>query len=121
MTSPRDRWFEATVTNGGASGAAAIDIATRQVVAGFAHGDLASPALLDLLLGGAAPQGALTSACGPRPASAARELMVTGSGRALYCVVLAHGEVVVLGAPATMSVALGWALVRALVAGDRGR
>jgi hypothetical protein len=115
----RDQQFEAVIVDGGALGAAAIDIATREPVAGFSHTGLASPALLDLLLGSTRPQGPLTQACGGPPPSAARELMITGRERALYCAVLERGELIVMAAPVAMSVALGWALVRALGATER--
>jgi hypothetical protein len=115
--SARDRLFQATVVDGGALGAAAIDLATRATVAGFADDGLVSPALLDLLLGTARPAGPLTRLCGGPPAGAARELMVAGGDRALYCSVLER-ELIVLAAPAAMSVALGWALVRALAAAE---
>ncbi|HEY0193353.1 MAG TPA: hypothetical protein VGC42_19685, partial [Kofleriaceae bacterium] len=101
---------------GGALGAAAIDLATGQVVAGYRHDGLAAPALLDLLLGRVRSSGALTRACGGAPPSAARELFVAGAERALYCSVLDRGELIVMAAPASMSVALGWTLVRNLTA-----
>jgi len=107
--------FRIAVTDGGALGAAAIDIATRTVVAGFAHDDLVSPALLDLLLGTVPPSGPLTWACGGPPPSSARELFIVGAERALYCAV-GDREVIVLTMPAALSVALGWALVRGLAA-----
>lgn len=107
----RDRLFETTVVDGGALGAAVVDVATRAVTAGYGHDGLVSPALLELLLGTARPDGA----------SPARELMVAGRDRALYCTVLARGELVVLAAPVAMSVALGWALVRVLAAGEPAR
>ncbi|HET9621844.1 MAG TPA: hypothetical protein VFP84_10775 [Kofleriaceae bacterium] len=119
MTS-RDQQFQSAVVDGGALGAAAIAIATREVVAGFQHADLASPALLDLLLGTTRPVGPLTQACGGTPPSAARELLIAGAARSLFCAVLERGELIVMAAPATMSVALGWALVRTLVATQGG-
>jgi hypothetical protein len=112
----RDQLFQATVRDGGALGAAAIEIATRAVVAGYAHDGLARPELIDLLVGTARPSGALTLACGGAPPSSARELLIAGRERALFCSVLARGEVIVMAAPATMSVALGWTLIRTLVA-----
>lgn len=113
----RDQAFRTAVVDGGALGAAAIHIATRAVVAGHAHDGLASPALLDLLLGpGSRSGGPLARACGDQPAGAARELLISGRERALYCSVLARGEVIVMAAPAAMSVALGWALLRSLAA-----
>lgn len=117
----RDALFEATVLDGGALGAMAIDIATRTTTAGYAGDGLVSPALLDLLLRTVWPQGPLTRACGGPPASAARELMIAGPDRALYCTVLDRGELIILAAPAAMSVALGWALVRTLVAREAPR
>jgi hypothetical protein len=111
---PRDRQFETAVIDGGAIGAAAVDVATRAIVAGFAHDGLVSPALLELLLGAARPHGPLTQACGGAPPSAVHDLYVAGRDRALYCCVTEHGEAIVMAAPATMSVALGWALVRTL-------
>jgi hypothetical protein len=116
----RDQRFETTVVDGGALGAAAIDVATRAVVAGYRHDGLASPALLDLLLGGAPPQGPLTRLCGGPPPGAARELLIAGPERALYCMVLERGELIVMAAPAALSVAVGWALVRALATGEAG-
>ena len=116
----RGQLFETAVVDGGALGAAAIDIATRAVVAGHGDGGLASPALLDLLLGGARPHGPLTRLCSGPPPGAARELLISGRERALYCMVLERGELIVMAAPAAMSVALGWALVRALAAGEVG-
>jgi hypothetical protein len=113
---PRDQLFHTTVVDGGALGAAAIRIADRAVVAGYAHDGLAGPALIDLVLGQTRPQGPLTQACGGAPASPARELLVAGRERALFCTVLERGELIIMAAPATMSVALGWALIRALVA-----
>jgi hypothetical protein len=115
----RDQLFETAVVDGGALGAAAIDVATRAVVAGFAHDGLAPAPLLDLLLGSARPVGPLTQLCGGPPPSAARELMIAGRHRVLYCTVLERGELIVMAAPATMSVALGWALIRTLVAAER--
>jgi hypothetical protein len=115
----RDRVFEIAVLDGGALGAAAIDIATRRIVAGFAHDGLVPPALLDLLLGAVLPRGPLTWVCGGPPPSTARELMVAGTDRALFCAVLDRGELIVLAAPVAMSVALGWALVRNLAAAER--
>jgi hypothetical protein len=112
----RDDRFRAAVVDGGALGAAAIDLATRAVTAGFAHDDLTSPALLDLLLGSVQPAGTLTRACGGPPLSAARELFVAGRDRAVYCTVH-DGQLIVLATPAAMSVALGWTLVRRLAAG----
>lgn len=111
----RSERFRIAVTDGGALGAAAIDIATRTVVAGFAHDGLASAALLDLLLGSVPPSGALTWACGGPPPSSARELFISGAERAVYCAV-GPREVVLLATPAAMSVALGWALIRGLAA-----
>jgi hypothetical protein len=116
MVTPRDERFRAVVVDGGALGAAAIEIASRAVVAGFAHDGLASPALLDLLFGTVRTSGPLARVCGGPPASAARELFVAGAERALFCALLAHGEAIVMATPATMSVALGWALVRGLAA-----
>jgi hypothetical protein len=112
----RDARFRAVVVDGGALGAVAIDVASRAVLAGHAHGDLVTPAVLDLLLGAVRPAGPLTRACGGPPVSTARELFVAGSARALYAVVLDHGEIIVIATPAAMSVALGWALVRGLAA-----
>jgi hypothetical protein len=113
---PRDRLFETAVVDGGALGAAAIDIATRAVSAGYAHDGLASPEVLDLLLGPLRPSGALTQLCGGPPASPGRELMVAGRERTLYCTVLDRGELIIVAAPVAMSIALGWALVRSLIA-----
>ena len=117
-----DELFRTAVVDGGALGAVAIDIATRTAIAGFAHADLASPALLDLLLGTVRPSGPLTQLGqlgqlgGEPPDAAARELFVAGKDRALYCTVVDHRELIVIATPATMSVALGWALVRVLAA-----
>jgi hypothetical protein len=119
MTARDDRFRDACA-DAGAFGAVAIDRITREVIAGFAHDDLASPALLDLLLGTTRPAGPLAQLCGGAPASPARELHVAGSARSLYCAVLDRGEVIVMAAPATMSVALGWTLVRNLVATEHG-
>jgi hypothetical protein len=105
------------VVDGGALGAVAIDIATRSIITGFAHADLVSPALLDVLLGVVPPSGPLTLLCGGPPPSAARELFVAGADRAMYCAVLERGELIIVAAPAAMSVALGWTLVRSLTAG----
>jgi hypothetical protein len=110
----RDERFHTAVVDGGALGAAAIDIATRAVLAGHAHDGVISSKLLDLLLGTTRPSGPLTRACGGPPPAAARELYVAGGARALYVSVLAHGEVIVLATPVAMSVALGWALIRGL-------
>ena len=119
----RDQLFETVVADGGALGAAAIDVATRRTLAGFAPGGLGPgglvpDALLDLLLGRVRPHGPLTRLCGGPPPSVARELMVAGRDRTLFCTVLDRGEVIVLAAPVAMSVALGWALVRRLVAAE---
>lgn len=111
----RDRAFELAVVDGGALGAVAVDIATRAVRAGYGHRGLADSALIDLLLGVARPQGPLTTACGGAPVSAARELLVVGRDRALYCMVVGQREVIIMATPASMSVALGWTLVRTLV------
>jgi hypothetical protein len=105
------------VVDGGALGAVAIDIATRSIITGFAHADLVSPALLDLLLGAVRSSGPLTLLCGGPPPSAARELFVAGADRAVYCTILERGELIVVATPAAMSVALGWTLVRSLTAG----
>jgi hypothetical protein len=115
----RERLFESTVVDGGALGAAAIDVATRTVVAGFAHEGLAPPALVDLLLGTTPPVGPLTQLCGGPPPSAVRELMITGAHRALYCTVVDRGELIIVATPSAMSVALGWALLRALAVAER--
>jgi hypothetical protein len=114
IASARDERFRSAVVDGGALGAAAFDLATRAVVAGYAHDQLISPGVLDLLLGKVRPSGPLTRACGGAPPSAARELFIAGAERAVYCAVLEHGEVIVIATPATMSVALGWALIRGL-------
>jgi hypothetical protein len=116
----RNQLFETAVVDGGALGAAAIDVATRAVIASHGHDGLASPALLELLLGGVRPQGPVTWLCGDPPPGAARELLIAGPERALYCMVLERGELIVMAAPAAMSVALGWALVRTLAAGEAG-
>lgn len=116
----RDARFRAAVVDGGALGAAAIDLATRAVTAGFGHDDLVHSALLDLLLGSVPPTGPLTHACGGPPLAAAREFYVAGRERALYGTVV-HGELIVLATPAAMSVALGWALVRTLAAAGSPR
>jgi hypothetical protein len=108
-----DDRFRTAVVDGGALGAAAIDVTTRAVTAGYAYDGLTSPALIDLLLGTIAPSGPLTRACGGPPPSTARELFVAGADRAVYCTV-GHRELIVLATPATMSVALGWALIRGL-------
>jgi hypothetical protein len=107
--------FRAAVVDGGALGAAAIDLTSRAVLAGFPDDELVSSALLDLLLGSVRPSGPLTWACGGPPPSAARELFIAGTARAVYCAVLER-ELIVLVTPAAMSVALGWALVRGLAA-----
>jgi len=120
LRAARAERFRTAVTDGGALGAAAYDVATRQVVAGFAHDELASPELLDLLLGTVPPSGALTWACGGPPPSSARELFVAGADRAVYCMVRA-GEVIVLATPAGLSIALGWALIRSLAASGSAR
>lgn len=112
----RDQRFQLAVTDAGAFGAVAIDRATRAVNAGYGHHHIAVPGLLDLLLGTVRPSGPLTQLCGGSPPSAARELFVAGRERALYCLVLERGEVIVVAAPATMSVALGWTLARGLAA-----
>jgi hypothetical protein len=114
--SPRDQRFQLAVADAGAYGAAAIDRATRSVTAGFAADNIIAPALLDLLLGTTRPSGPLTQLCGGSPPSAARELFVAGKERSLYCLVLERGEVIVVSAPTTMSVALGWTLARGLAA-----
>jgi hypothetical protein len=117
---PRDQQFHSAVADAGAFGAVAIDRATRAVLAGTASDGLVSPALLDLLLGPARPCGPLTELCGG-PSGAARGLFVAGPDRALYCMVLERGEVIVVAAPPTMSVALGWTLVRGLAATGAAR
>jgi len=117
----RDDQFRTAVIDGGALGAAAIDVATRAVIAGHAHDGLIAPGLVDLVLGTVRPHGPLTRACGGPPPSAARELRIAGRDRALYCAVLERGELIVLAAPAAMSVALGWALVRTLTAPEPER
>ena len=112
----RDERFRTAVVDGGAIGAAAVHAVTRQVLAGHEADKVVNPAVLDLLLGSTRPSGALTRACGGAPPSAARELFISGAERATYLSILPHGEVIVLATPATMSVALGWALVRGLAA-----
>ncbi len=119
MTTRSDR-IRAACIDAGAFGAVAFDRLTREVIAGFAHEDLVNPALLDLLLGTTRPAGPLAQLCGGAPAIPARELHVSGRERSLYCTVLDRGEVIVMAAPATMSVALGWTLVRHLVATEPG-
>jgi|GEM_PF-5569714 len=120
MTARDDRFREACV-DAGAYGAVALNRLTRDVIAGYAYDGIAKPALLDLLLGTVRPSGALTQLCGGSPPSAARELYVAGVDRALYCMVLDRGEVIVVAAPAAMSVALGWTLVRGLAATEQVR
>ncbi len=120
MTARDDRFREACV-DAGAFGADALNPVTRDVIAGFAYDGIARPALLDLLLGTVRPSGALTQLCGGSPPSAARELYVAGVDRGLYCMVLERGEVIVVAAPSTMSVALGWTLVRGLAATEQAR
>lgn len=124
MTARDDRFRDACV-DAGAFGAVAVQRATREVIAGFAHAGIAAPALLDrlldLLLGTVRPGGPLTQLCGGSPPSAARELYVAGRERSLYCMVLERGEVIVVAAPSTMSVALGWTLVRGLAATEHAR
>lgn len=120
MTARDDRFRDACV-DAGAFGAVAVHRVTRAVIAGFAHDGIANPALLDLLLGTVRPVGALTQLCGGSPLSAARELYVAGRQRALYCMVLDRGEVIIVATPATMSVALGWTLVRGLAATEHVR
>ena len=115
MTARDDR-FRTTVVDGGALGAAAIHGTTRAVLAGYDHEQVVPPGVLDLLLGTVRPSGPLTRACGGAPPSAARELFLSGRDRATYLSVLPHGEVIVLATPVTMSVALGWALIRRLIA-----
>jgi hypothetical protein len=113
---PRDHQFQLAVTDAGAYGAAAIDRTTRAITASHAADHLIAPGLLDLLLGPTRPAGPLTQLCGGAPPSTARELYVAGKERALYCLVLDRGEVIVVAAPPTMSVALGWTLARGLAA-----
>ncbi|MEO7734651.1 MAG: hypothetical protein ABIY55_27085 [Kofleriaceae bacterium] len=120
MTARDDRFRDACV-DAGAFGAVALHRVTRAVIAGFAYDGIAKPALLDLLLGTVRPSGALTQLCGGSPPSSARELYVAGVDRALYCTVLERGEVIMVAAPATMSVALGWTLVRGLAATEPAR
>jgi hypothetical protein len=120
MTARDDRFRDAC-TDAGAYGAVALQRTTREVIAGFASDRIADPALLDLLLGTMRPGGPLTQLCGGSPPSAARELYVAGRDRSLYCMVLERGEVIVVAAPATMSVALGWTLVRSLAATEQAR
>jgi len=115
---PRDELFRTAVVDGGALGAVAIDVATRSSIAGFAHAELASPALVELLLGAARPSGPLTRLCGGGPPGAARELFVAGADRAVYCSVVEHRVLIIVATPVTMSVALGWALVRVLAAAE---
>jgi len=114
----RDDLFRTAVVDGGALGAVAIDVATRTAIAGFAHDELASPELVELLLGGVRPSGPLTRLCGGPPPAAARELFVAGPDRAVYCTVVEHRVLIIVATPATMSVALGWALVRVLAAAE---
>jgi hypothetical protein len=120
MTARDDRFRDACV-DAGAFGAVAVNRATREVIAGHAHAGIADPALLDLLLGTVRPASPLTQLCGGSPPSAAKELFVAGRERALYCMVLERGEVIVVAAPSTMSVALGWTLVRGLAATEQAR
>ncbi|HET9627394.1 MAG TPA: hypothetical protein VFP84_38815 [Kofleriaceae bacterium] len=112
--SARDERFRSAVVDGGAIGGAAIDIATRAVIAGYAHEGVVSGRVLDLLLGTTRPSGPLIRALGGPPPAVARELYVSGPARAVYASVLPHGEVIVLATPSAMSVALGWALIRGL-------
>jgi hypothetical protein len=114
----RDELFRTAVVDGGALGAVAIDIATRTPIAGFAHAELASPRFVELLLGAVRPSGPLTRLSDGAPPGAARELFVTGMDRAVYCAVVEHRALIIVATPATMSVALGWALVRVLVAAE---
>jgi hypothetical protein len=118
---PRDRLFQTAVIDGGALGAIAIDLASRAVIAGYAHDGLLPAALVDLLVGATRPSGPLTQVCGGPPPNAARELMVAGRDRTLYCVIGERGELVALAAPHAMSVALGWALIRTLVSAEGPR
>ena len=117
----RDGRFREACLDAGAFGAVAIHRVTRELIAGFAHDGIAPPALLDLWLGMVRPVSALTQLCGGSPFSEARELYVAGRERALYCMVLERGEVIVVATPATMSVALGWTLVRSLAATEHAR
>jgi hypothetical protein len=114
----RDELFRSAVVDGGALGAVAIDIATRTPIAGFAHAELASPGFVDLLLGAARPSGPLTRLAGSAPPGAARALFVAGRDRAVYCTVVEQRALIIVATPAAMSLALGWALVRALVAAE---
>jgi hypothetical protein len=114
----RDELFRTAVVDGGALGAVAIDIATRTPIAGFAHAELVRPGLVELLLGAVRPSGPLTRLCGGAPPAAARELFIAGADRAVYCTVVDHRALIIVATPAAMSVALGWALVRVLVAAE---
>jgi len=115
---PRDERFRTAVVDGGALGAVAIDIATRTPLAGFAHGELASAGFVDLLLGAVRPSGPLTRLGDGAPPGAARELFVAGRDRAVYCSVVEQRVLIIVATPAATSLAIGWALVRALVAAE---
>jgi hypothetical protein len=113
---PQERAFHDVVVDGGALGAAVLDRVTRTVLASYGQPVLAHPAVLDILLGGASPGSPLTRASGGPPINAARELFVAGSERALFFSILRTGEVIAIATPSAMSVALGWTLVRTLLA-----
>ena len=113
---PRERAFRDAVVDGGALGAAALDRVTRTVLASHGQPALAHLAVLDVLFAGPPADGPLTRACGGPPVNAARELFVAGRERALFFSILRTGEVVVVSTPPAMSVAVGWTLVRSLIA-----
>lgn len=112
----RDQAFHAVVADGGALGAAAFDRGTRRLLASHGQPVLAHPGMLDVLIGGATASCPITQLCGGPPVQAARELFVAGARQALFCAILRTGEVVVVTTPPATSVALGWTLVRNLVA-----
>ncbi len=103
------------VVEGGALSVGIYDRSTYALIAGHAHRDLQCRGLLELLVGGELPSGKLAQLAGGAPVRAARELCVVGAERSLFIAALDTGEVVVVATHATMSVALGWTLVRSLV------
>lgn len=104
------------VIEGGALAAAVYDRSTYNIIAGHAHRDLSCRPLLELLLGEVMPSGRLAVLHGGSPVRAARELCVVGAERSLFVSTLDTGEVIVVSTRSSMSVALGWTLVRALAA-----
>lgn len=113
MTAALANAVQQAVADGGALSACAIDRETRAVLATAGSDGPLAPAMLDLLLGSTSPSGPLTRACGGPPVNAVRQVLLTGRERALFVQVVGRA-VFVVATPVSMSVALGWTLVRTL-------